>query len=190
MNKFAYVCFSVFSLSAGRFGVYGFQPKSMTGITKPVTKTFNFNGDIAPMGYFDPLCLTGNMKESNLKYVREAELHHGRVAMVASLMLPTLDYFYKDDLAINVFSKDHGDLNTLGLVYMAIFEFIRMKMLYKNPKEKLFELKDNVQPGMLIQSYVPFDEERANKELSNGRLAMIGALGYIVQELVTGEKIF
>uniref|UniRef100_A0AB39J915 Light Harvesting Complex Protein n=1 Tax=Florenciella sp. virus SA2 TaxID=3240092 RepID=A0AB39J915_9VIRU len=175
---------SVMVSMCGIFGVNGFQ----LGPSKPVTKSFSYNGDISPTGYFDPLRLTENMREKDLKYLREAELHHGRVAMIAATMLPILDFVNKDNLAIDYFSKDHGEWNRFGLGYMAIFEFIRMLSLYKNPSEKLFELKDNAQPGML-NTFVPFDEELSNKELSNGRLAMIGALGYIVQELVTQQKI-
>ena len=162
---------------------------SFTSPAFPVTKTFIYNGDIQPLGFFDPLQLTTNSNEKTLKYVREAELHHGRIAMVSMLILPTLDVISKDKLAIDVFSSGRGELNLVGLVYMAIFEFCRMKTLYKNPKDRLFELKDHVQPGQL-NPYVPFNRELSDKELSNGRLAMIGALGYIVQELVTQEKIF
>jgi hypothetical protein len=72
---------------------------------------------------------------------------------------------------------------------MSLFEFSRMRTLYKNPKDRLFELKDDVQPGTL-NPYVLFDETSSNKELSNGRLAMIGVVGYIVQELITQEKVF
>ena len=180
----------VFALSTSCcFGLQQTPMKQSTPFMKPVTKSFNYNGDISPLGFFDPLRITANSNEKTLKYVREAELHHGRIAMIASLILPALDYFDKDELAINVFSSNHGELNKVGLLYMAIFEYSRMRTLYKNPKERLFELKDNVQPGTL-NPYVPFDETSSNKELSNGRLAMIGVLGYIMQELITQEKIF
>tara|TARA_Y100000389_G_scaffold144831_1_gene143260 strand:- start:24117 stop:24632 length:516 start_codon:yes stop_codon:yes gene_type:complete len=168
----------------GIFGVNGFQ----VGPSKPATKSFIYNGDISPTGYFDPLGVTENLREKDLKYLREAELHHGRVAMIAATILPILDIIDRDTLAIDYFSKDHGQWNRFGLGYMAIFEFIRMLSLYKNPSEKLFELKDNVQPGML-NTFMPFQEDLSNKELSNGRLAMIGTVGYIAQELVTQQKI-
>lgn len=162
----------------------GFMPSS----TKPVTKTFNFNGDIEPTGYFDPLHLTDNTSEETLKYLREAEIHHGRIAMVSSLILPVLDYVNKDELSINVLSKSNEQVNQACLFYMLIYEFARMSKLYKSPTEKLFALKDNVQPGYL-NTYVPFDEDKSNKELSNGRLAMLGVLGYMAQELVTQQKV-
>ena len=179
------ICLTMFAVKSAS----GFKFASMTSL-KPKTSTFTFNGDIEPLGFFDPLQLTQNADESTLKYLREAELHHGRIAMIASLMLPSIDYFTEDsqDLAINYFSKNHGEFNMLGLAYMTFFELSRLLILYKNPSERLFELKDNVQPGML-NPYVPFDENMSNIELSNGRLAMIGALGYIVQELITQQKI-
>lgn len=178
---------TVFAFTTFQSTVVAFNPTLLSS-KKPIIKSFNYNGDIAPLGYFDPLKIAENADESTVKYLREAELHHGRIAMIASLMLPLIDYFDTDDLAINYFSKDHGELNQLGLVYMAFFEFSRLMTLYKPLNEKLFRLKDNVQPGML-NTYVPFDENMSNIELSNGRLAMIGALGYIVQELVTQQKI-
>tara|TARA_A100001015_G_C15018912_1_gene726964 strand:+ start:429 stop:959 length:531 start_codon:yes stop_codon:yes gene_type:complete len=158
-------------------------------MVKPKTTTFNFNGDIAPTGFFDPLRVTENSDERTLKYMREAELHHGRIAMVSSLILPTLDLLNKDELAINVLAKGGSEINNSCLFSMALFEFARMARVYKNPFDRVFEIKDNVQPGQL-NPYYSFNETKANKELSNGRLAMLAVVGYMAQELLTGDKIF
>merc|ERR1719258_1036994 len=42
-------------------------------------------GVTAPMGYFDPLNLSGELSAEEILMFREAELAHGRVAMIAGL---------------------------------------------------------------------------------------------------------
>ena len=157
--------------------------------TKPQVKSFNFNGDIKPTGYFDPMHLSDNSDERTLKYLREAELHHGRIAMVSALVLPLLDVVNKDQLAIDVLTHSGKTNNLSALGAMGIFETSRMFRIYNKPWERVFSLKDQNEPGQL-NPYYEFNENLSNKELSNGRLAMLGSLGYIAQELVTQHKIF
>ena len=182
-SKIIYVCLTFSSFQTHTFGFKLMSPVSI----KPKT-SFNFNGDIPPLGFFDPLRIAQNHKDSYIRHLREAELHHSRIAMIANSMLSFIDYFNKDDLAINYFSKTHDEFNKIGLFYMIFFEFTRLLILYKTPSEGLLQFKDNIQPGIL-NTYIPFDEDMSNVELSNGRLAMIGVIGYIAQEFVTQQKV-
>ena len=56
-------------------------------------------------------------------------------------------------------------------------------------KDSFFKLSENYQPGNVLK--LPssmYTDEDMNKELANGRLAMIGSLGYIAQEFVSHQS--
>ena len=42
-------------------------------------------GALPPVGFFDPLGLSQGKSDAEMKKIREAELKHGRLAMLASL---------------------------------------------------------------------------------------------------------
>ena len=161
--------------------------KLSSNIQKPKTNTFEFYGDIEPLGFFDPLQITANSDEKTLKYMREAEIHHGRIAMISSIILPVLDKLHPEQLAINVLYNSGESFNNIALTSMGFFEIARMTTLYKSPRIRPFEIKDESQPGQL-NPYYKLNTLQANKELSNGRLAMISVFVYMSQEFITQHK--
>ena len=73
------------------------------------------------------------------------------------------------------------------------YEFARMGAGWKNPfvgKNTFFKLEDDYQPGNLLKlPNESYSEARLNRELSNGRLAMLGTLGYMAEELVKQHQL-
>jgi light-harvesting complex I chlorophyll a/b binding protein 1 len=124
-------------------------------------------------------------------FLREAELKHGRLAMISSILLPLSEQF-SDNLGINFF-QDHPEFVEIGLSFMFISEFSSMIRGWENPLVKPFTLKEDYQPGDFGLKYLVKEEklgEQMDKELNNGRLAMIGILGMMVQELATQHQLF
>ena len=162
---------------------------AFTPTPKPTTK-FNFVGDTKPLNFFDPLRFTKGKSENYLKYLREAELQHARLAMISSLALPIIDY-NSDVLAINYISSMPAMSQISMLLFFSVVEYYRMISNYENPfmmDGKTFTIKKDKEPGEYIN--IKTSDTLKERELNNGRLAMIGILGYIAQELVTQTPIF
>jgi light-harvesting complex I chlorophyll a/b binding protein 1 len=125
-------------------------------------------------------------------FLREAELKHGRLAMIASILLPLSEQF-SDNLGIHFF-QDHPEFVGMGLSFMFIGEFSSMIRGWENPLVRPFTLKEDYQPGDFGLKLGANDEEslgnQMDKELNNGRLAMIGILGMMAQELATQQQLF
>lgn len=166
--------------------VHKSQPKPMYTDTNEFMNISSSTGAIEPLGFWDPLRLTQNMDESLFKYMREAEVHHSRIAMLSMLVLPVLDKTFPNQFAIDVY-QNSPELFPFSM--MIIYEFCRISVMYKNPSDKLFRLKDNVYPGNVFNNSL-IDRDQVNKELSNGRLAMVGSFLYICQELFLNQKVF
>jgi light-harvesting complex I chlorophyll a/b binding protein 1 len=130
-------------------------------------------------------------KDVPIVFLREAELKHGRLAMIASILLPLSEQF-SDNLGINFF-QNNPEYVELGLSLMFISEFNSMIRGWVNPTVKLFSLKDDYQPGDFGLTLGVNEQnigDKMDKELNNGRLAMIGIFGMMMQELVTQQQLF
>jgi hypothetical protein len=159
--------------------------------------SFNFYGLTKPLGYFYPLEFAKNKEQCDLIKLREAELKHGRWGMISAVAIPITELVTHEQ-AIHVL--DHASIITLTSFSTVVVasEFQSMLLGWENPftnSSKYFVMKKDYQPGDLgfnmTQSFLGYDEKHMfNAELNNGRLAMIGSLGMIVQELVLNRPIF
>tara|TARA_B100001758_G_C18353134_1_gene581063 strand:- start:412 stop:954 length:543 start_codon:yes stop_codon:yes gene_type:complete len=161
----------------------------------PDVKSFKFVGSTKPIETFDPMNLLKGKSENRIKFTREAELQHGRLAMLASVIIPTVEHLDKSS-------------NTLGIDYLynmdlleqlpfwgslAIYETTRMNNGWVNPfnTSTTFQLTSDYQPGNLFN--VDMDkvsDSMLNQELNNGRLAMVAVSGQVAQEIVTHNPLF
>jgi len=150
-----------------------------SGLTvKPIIRT-------SKIDIFDPSVVGKNIQPS---FLRESELKHGRLAMVVAPVFPIMEQF-SDVLGINQFQHlpVPVQLGFTGLMFMSEFT----SMLKGWDSVKPFRLKEDYQPGDLgFGIWDPTNVVLMDKELNNGRLAMIGIFGMMCQELVTRQQLF
>jgi hypothetical protein len=164
---------------------------------------FGLPGAVAPLGYFDPagFCGKGTTTLENVKRIREAEVMHGRVAMMATVGYlvgeSTPTPFGITGPANDQLAQVPGPLFAALTFGIALAEAFRATKGWVEPgTDSLFTLRANYYPGDLGFDPLGFKptnkkdfEESATKELSNGRLAMLGVAGMCVQELINHQTI-
>lgn len=112
------------------------------GVVVTPSTSFKLAGAIPPLGYFDPLGVTAKIEESRLKYIREAELQHGRVAMLSFITLVGLDAT-SSTLAINQLSDLEWQQQITYWFRVSVLEFARMSAGWSNPftsEKQLFRI--------------------------------------------------
>ena len=163
-------------------------------------------GAIAPTGYFDPLGFAREGTQLNdAKRLRESEVMHGRVAMLACVGYLAGEAF-PSPFGITGPANDQLQqmpapafwLLTVGI---AAAELYRAKLGWVEPKLSigsgtLWTLRDTYYPGDLgfdplgLKPTENYEFQRMQtKELQNGRLAMLGWAGMCAQELINHRTI-
>merc|ERR1719199_1885902 len=160
-------------------------------------------GVTAPMGFWDPLGLLDDRTNESILMFREAELAHARVAMVGALGFLVQENFHPIFPEIGGPAARQLDVvlqtsNGQGIMASLLFgvmltEIHRAKVGWKDPEEEQQALRPEYTPGEIgfdPLGMAPKTESgmlaMKNKELNNGRLAMIAIAGICAQEVITG----
>jgi len=151
-----------------------------------VAKVNGLVGDCKPLGYFDPFGFSKDASPETMKKFREAEIKHGRVAMLACAGMITADKFHplfggklssNPLLAITQVPK-------LGLLQIVLFIGFMEVIGILNSRRPDYE------PGNFLgtsqwETTETWDNYQL-RELNNGRLAMFGAIGMLTHAYITG----
>ena len=179
----------------------------------PDSKAFCYGlpGALAPVGNFDPAGFAEGRTVDQVKMLREAEVTHGRVSMLAVVGFLTQENFHflfvEPDKDIGPAIRHLDEVRAVNPWFFEVLTFTialaearRSTVGWVNPTAK--------GPGrnrLLSEDYYPGDigfdplnlkpdtaedfAEMATKELQHGRLAMLAIAGFVAQELVDGQII-
>ena len=178
-----YIMYIMFKLLIAYLSLYTSYCFVPTNVKRSVD-SFKYVGDIEPLNNFDPLGISGYCSENELKYLRESEIQHGRVAMMSFVGLFALDKLQDIPSMDYLSSKDLIEQSPFWLI-IGLYEFARLKVGWKNPfedKDNIYKLLEGYQPGNVLDVNTNlYNDDIYNKELSNGRLAMLATVAYLLQ---------
>ena len=171
-------------------------------------------GVTAPLDYFDPLGFCNGVDEGRIRFYREVELKHGRVAMLAALGFVVGENFHPlfggniDVPSYIAFQQTPLQefwryvmfaIGLLELVSVSSFEF-PVAIEWSDGQRRVFPRLWQVRASHKLGDF-GFDpmglkptteaelKAMQSKELNNGRAAMIGIAGMVAQELASGAKL-
>lgn len=168
-------------------------------------------GVTEPVGFFDPVGFSSKCSLGTLLFWREAELKHGRLGMIASLGIMAGEifgpYFGAKSVPATIALKD-TPLGNFWFIVLLVVSFPEVSKASGYSYEQaaggrwwVADAENTKMPDVIPGDYgwdplnlKPKNEkewlEIQNKEINNGRLAMLAAAGMVAQEQVFGKKIF
>lgn len=194
----------------------GDWPKVNGWVADPSKFCAGLPGNVSPLGDFDPLGLTSNMSVEEIKRYRESEVTHGRVGMLATVGYLVGESFHPlfGGVISGAANTHLTQVQEIAPGFFAVLTaFIGASEIYRastgwESAKSLSGISDDPNSAFgarLLDEYYPGDigfdplgfkpktdegfKVMQTKELQNGRLAMLAAIGMIVQEQVTHATI-
>jgi len=180
-----------------------------TKSTTALSATLDLPGALDPVGFFDPLGFAEKANDATLLRYREAEITHGRVAMLATIgflvgeKVEGSSFLFDAQIsgpAITHLSQVPNGFWIILVTAIGAAEEFRSRTAFVEPGNVPVD-----QPGLMRDNYYPGDvgfdplgikpedpeefEIMVTKELQHGRLAMLAASGFLAQELTDGKGI-
>merc|ERR1712119_168054 len=169
----------------------------------------NLPGALPPVGLFDPLGFAAKANDATLLRYREAEVTHGRVAMLATVgflvgeKVEGSSFLFDASIkgpAITHLSQVPTIFWLLLVITIGSIELNRAQIAFVSPADvptgQQGLMRDDHFPGdigfdpLKLKPEDPIEfETMVTKELQHGRLAMLAAAGFMAQELVDGKGI-
>jgi len=174
--------------SAAAFAPSAQQSQTQTSLA--AWKDENVIGVTAPMGFFDPLGLSANKDDATMSAYREAELKHGRVAMAACLG------WYLNAAGVHPAFDSSLSNNPLEaakqLPAVGWLQFVLGCGAIEWLAEKIKDRPGYVPGDLLGAAYWVDNSDEGwvdyqNKEINNGRLAMVAFMGILTQATLYGN---
>jgi len=147
-------------------------------------------GITAPMGFFDPLGFATGKTDATMAVYREAELKHGRVAMAACLgwyiTAAGVHPAFNSQLSSDPLAAAK-ELSPVGWI-----QFVLGCGAIEWLAQQISKRPGYVAGDLLGAAYWVDDSDEGwldyqNKEINNGRLAMVAFMGIFVQDLYYGN---
>lgn len=151
-------------------------------------------GALLPTGFFDPLGLAKDIDKPTFEKRREAELKHGRIAMLAVVGLVIQDYArLPGSIDIDGTSFESVPNGIDAITAIPPFGWLQIVIAIGYFELRVWQQRENSTPGDFGFGSRFFGEEingsekeidLKTKEIQHGRLAMLGVSDLIFNDLV------
>mmetsp|Transcript_42948 Transcript_42948/g.91312 ORF Transcript_42948/g.91312 Transcript_42948/m.91312 type:complete len:254 (-) Transcript_42948:131-892(-) len=177
-----------------------FAPAQQGAVSNTALSASPFANELgaqAPLGFFDPLGMLKDADQQKFDTIREMELKHGRVAMLAVVGYLTTASGYRFPYMPEDVPAGFGALHALAstqdgksvLVQMAVF-FVLAEIVNREAPWSGVEAEfvGDYRNGAIDYGWDKFSDEKKLRtravELNNGRAAMMGIWGLVTHEVM------